>query len=77
MFGKQEFPLINQSVLIVTRSDMGLSEQEKEDFLFVRRSARKEKKKKKRPTEISLTSYREGHILGLNTKDVRPNKDVS
>lgn len=56
---------------------MGLSEQEKEDFLFVRRSARKEKKKKKRPTEISLTSYREGHILGLNTKDVRPNKDVS
>ena len=55
---------------------MGLSEQEKEDFLFVRRSARKEKKKK-RPTEISLTSYREGHILGLNTKDVRPNKDFS
>ena len=54
---------------------MGLSEQEKEDFLFVRRSARKEKKK--RPTEISLTSYREGHILGLNTKDVRPSKDVS
>ena len=75
MFGKQEFLLIDQSVLTVTRSDMGLSEQEKEDFLFVRRSARK--KKKKRPTEISLTSYREGHILGLNTKGVRPNKDVS
>ena len=74
MSGKQEFLLIDQ--LVYTRADMGLSEQEKEDFLFVRRSARKEKKKK-RPTEISLTSYREGHILGLNTKDVRPNKDVS
>ena len=46
MFGKQEFLLIDQSVLTVTRSDMGLSEQEKEDFLFVRRSARKGKKKK-------------------------------
>ena len=46
MFGKQEFLLIDQSVLTVTRSDMGLSEQEKEDFLFVRRSARKKKKKK-------------------------------
>ena len=75
MSGKQEFLLIDQLVSTVTRSDMGLSEQEKEDFLFVRRSARKEKKK--RPTEISLTSYREGHILGLNTKDVRPSKDVS
>ena len=76
MFGKQEFLLIDRSVLTVTRSDMGLSEHEKEDFLFVRTSGRKGKKKK-RPTEISLTSYREGHILGLNTKDVRPKKDVS